>query len=113
MENTDKEAAALWNKFYMLTTEMYRFLKKSDIDMFFSLLQQRLDLQKMLEKLDNKTYHKTVAGKKLISQINPINVQIKAMAQSWLIRMRNKNNKVNSYDVSPYVLQMNRFNKKM
>ncbi|WP_196601329.1 hypothetical protein [Pectinatus frisingensis] len=112
MENSDAKAEVLWKKFYMVTTEMYRFIKKNDTDMFLSLLDQRLELQKQLEQLNNKTYHKTEAGKALIRQINPLNVRIRALAQSWLISHRNLNNKVHSYDTA-MSLSGNFFNKKL
>ncbi|MDQ0205150.1 hypothetical protein [Pectinatus haikarae] len=112
MENTDAQAAALWKKFYIITTEMYRFIKKDKVDTFFILLEQRMELQKLIEKLDNKTYHKTPVGKTLISKINPINVKIRALAQSWLIRSRNMSNKVHSYDMNTR-MQGIFFNKKL
>lgn len=98
MVNDDQVVAALWKKFYTLTEEMYRFIKKNDIDTFFDLLQQRIQIQKKIEQLGNCTYHKTDAGKALIASINPINVKIRSLAQSWLIRTRNKNHMVHSYD---------------
>ncbi|WP_196598639.1 hypothetical protein [Pectinatus frisingensis] len=112
MENSDRQAAVLWEKFYILTKEMYRFIKKSDIDMFLNLLNQRLELQKQLENLNNKTYHKTEAGHDLIVKINPINTKIHALAQSWLISHRNLNNKVHSYDMAT-MPSGNFFNKKL
>lgn len=98
MENTDQQAADLWQKYYMLTEEMYRFIKKNEVDMFFQLVEQRGEVQKLLQKLDNKTYHKTAEGKVLISKINPLTLQIRALAQAWLVRMKARNNKVHAYD---------------
>ncbi|MBB5336834.1 hypothetical protein [Pectinatus brassicae] len=105
--------AILWKKFYTLTKEMHRFIKKNDVDMFFSLLQQRMDLQKMLEDIPNKTYHQTDDGRELLTKINMMNVKIKALSQSWLIRMRNRNNKVRSYDYMAGPAMGNIFNKKL
>lgn len=110
--NTDKQAAQLWNSFYILTIEMQRFLKKNEINMFFSLLQQRMDLQKELEKLNNITYHKTDEGQELLQKIAAISLKTKGLAQSWLIRGRNKSNKVRSYDYMAAQSMGNIFNKK-
>lgn len=98
MENTDAQAAALWQSFSTLTQEMYRFIKKGEIDMFLNLLNQRLDLQKKLEQLNNTTYHKTEEGHKLIASLNPLNIKIHALAQTWLISHKNHSNKVHAYD---------------
>ncbi len=110
----DNKDVVLWKKFYTLTTEMYRFIKKNDIDMFFSLLEQRMDLQKMIEEVPDKKYHLTDEGKALLTEINVLNVKIKAMSQSWLIRTRNRNNKVRSYGgYTPGMAMGNIFNKKL
>ena len=109
----ENEDVILWKKFYTLTKEMYRFIKKNEVDMFFSLLQQRMDLQKMIEKLPDKAYHQTDEGRELLTEINMMNVKIKALSQSWLIRMRNRNNKVRSYDYMAGPAMGNIFNKKL
>lgn len=113
MVNDDQRAAALWKKFSVLTEEMYRFIKKNDIDTFFELLRQRIEIQDQIEKLDNHTYHKTVEGSAVIAAINPLNSKIHSMAQSWLIRTRNRNNMVHSYDSSDMMSLGFMFNRKM
>lgn len=80
--------------------------------MFFSLLQQRMDLQKKIENLNNSTYHKTAEGQELLHEIAAVSLKTKGMAQSWLIRGRNKSNKVRSYDYMAAQSMGNIFNKK-
>lgn len=111
-QNSDVLAEKFWRDFYILTQEMERFLKKEDLDMFFRLLDQRLHLQKKLEKLNNKTYHETEDGQKLLRQINQLNIKVQALAQSWLIAHRNISNKIHSYD-GAMSFSGNFFNQKM
>lgn len=97
-EERTVQAAELWRKFLVVTQEMRKFLARSDIDMFLSLLEQRQRLQASLEKLRDDTYHRTAEGKALIAQINPINTEIQYQAQLWLNKTKRQQSTARAYD---------------
>lgn len=96
--DTQAQAAELWRKFLLVTQEMRKFLLRSDIDMFLSLLEQRQRLQALIEDLRDDTYHKTDMGKALIAQINPLNAEIQYQAQIWLNKTKRQNATARAYD---------------
>ena len=95
---TAAQAAELWRKFLVVTQEMRKFILRSDIEMFLTLLEQRRRLQKLIEELHDDTYHKTEAGKALIAQINPLNTEIQYQAQIWLNKTKRQNATARAYD---------------
>lgn len=102
MENNDSKAQDLWRKFLDLTQEMRKFLAQDDVDMFLELLRQRLELQKMIEQLDNHTYHLTAEGSALIAKIGPVNAEIQYKTQLWLNKTKKTQNMARAYDSLGY-----------
>lgn len=96
--DTANQAAELWRKFLVVTQEMRKFLLQSDIDMFLSLMEQRLRLQKLIEELRDDAYHRTEEGRALIAQINPINAEIQYQAQLWLNKTKRQQSTARAYD---------------
>lgn len=98
MEEKNMTAEVLWGKFLVITQEMLKFIEKKDIDMFLSLLDQRLKLQGKIEKLKDKSYHLTPAGKQVIQQINTLNEKIQVLVQKWVNNSRQQQHIAKAYD---------------
>ena len=62
-----------WQDYLFLTTEMKKFLGKHELNLFFSLVDQREVLQLELEKISDKTYNESLEGKKLLLKIQEAN----------------------------------------
>lgn len=73
-------------------------MQRNEVDMFFQLVEQRGKVQELIKKLGNTTYHQTKEGKALIKKINPLTLQVRFLAQAWLVRMKARNNKVHAYE---------------
>jgi hypothetical protein len=67
------ELHAKWQDYLFLTQEMKKFLVKRELDMFFSLLEQRQTMQTELEKYPDKGYYTLPEGKCLLLQIQQEN----------------------------------------
>lgn len=67
------ELHAMWQDYLFLTQEMKKFLVKRELDMFFSLLEQRQTLQTELEKYPDKGYYTLPEGKGILLQIQQEN----------------------------------------
>lgn len=96
------KAGGLWTRFLMLTEEMDKFLKKEDIDMFLTLLEQRIALQKKLEDLDDQTFCKSPEGKELIGKIMRISVNLQYEAQVWLNKAKRNRSGARAYESLGY-----------
>jgi len=86
-----KTTAQLWADYLFLTREMAKFLDKSDMDMFFTLMDQREELQAIIDAQADPTYVQTPAGCKIIEQIQLENhtIQIKLeRAKNQLLRQQ-------------------------
>ena len=104
MENINSKAQELWEKFLVLTQEMFKFIEKNEIDTFLELLNQRLKLQEMIENLPKNEYHLSNEGKRVIAQINPINVEIQYKVQLWLNKTKKSQSMARAYDSLGYEL---------
>lgn len=113
MNDTDRQAEQLWQKFLLVTQEMHKFMNKENVDMFLELLDQRRQLQTMLEKLGNNTYHLTPAGKALIGRINPLNDEIKRRVESWLNKTKLGASRARAYDSLGMELSGSMFNQRL
>lgn len=94
----NSELESRWQDYLFLTTEMKKFLTKRDLDMFFSLLEQRTTLQTELKKIPDKDYYASAQGKNLLLTIQR---EDKAMQQQFYLlynRLKNRDNISQAYD---------------
>lgn len=98
MEDRDAQARELWEKFFVLSTEMLKFLEKEEIDLFLRLMEQRGQIQGMLEKLGPSRWTKSVEGQELYHQLMPIDRQIHYKTRQWLNKSKKSQQVVNAYD---------------
>ena len=99
MKAADMQAEDLWEKYYMLSAEMLKFITSDEVDMFLQLLEQRTAIQQLLEKLDDRIWPKTTAGQALYAKLKPMDMQLQYNARLWLNKSKQKNQAVKSYDL--------------
>lgn len=99
MADLIEQARDYWNRYYMVTTELLKFIDKQDIDEFLELVDQRKKLGEMLEALPDTEYRKTAECQALFEKIKPLDMQIIYKAKSWLNKSKKKNMAVKSYDL--------------
>lgn len=98
MENLDAKAEELWKKFFVLSQEMLKFLEREEIDLFLSLMEQRGQIQNMLEVLGPSKWTKSLAGQQLYQQLMPVDRQIHYKARQWLNKSKKSQQVVSAYD---------------
>ena len=99
MNATDMQAEELWEKYYMLSAEMLKFIERDEVEVFLQLLEQRTAVQQLLEQLDDKIWPKTTAGQALYAKLKPVDMQLQYNARLWLNKSKQKNQAIKSYDL--------------
>ena len=99
MNAAGMKAEDLWEKYYMLSAEMLKFIENDEVDMFLQLLEQRTAIQQLLEKLDDRIWPKTTAGQALYAKLKPVDMQLQYNARLWLNKSKQKNQAVKSYEL--------------
>ena len=95
------DAKTLWEKYYVLTLEMQKFLNREDVDEFLNIAEQRnVVFDRMIEatKPEDK---ETDAYKAFLAKLQPVAKDVMDRAQSWLARSKQRNVKVRSYTSTP------------
>lgn len=68
-----RTAAELWQDYLFLTREMAKFLAREEMELFHELLQQREDLQTIIEETPDDGFRGSPEGRKLLAQIQQEN----------------------------------------
>ncbi|MBR1398321.1 MAG: flagellar protein FliT [Selenomonadaceae bacterium] len=90
----------LWNKYFLLTQELLKFIDKQDIDTFVDIVSQRDRLIEKMKSLPKNDFRETDECKNLIENIKPMDMQIMYKARTWLNKSRRQNSAVKSYDLT-------------
>lgn len=64
-----KTAQALWQDYRFLTKEMLKFLAKQDMDLFYDLLNQREQLQTIIDRTPDHDFKVSPEGRSLRNEI--------------------------------------------
>ena len=72
----DKTAEALWMDYRFLTKEILKFLVKQDMDLFYNLLNQREQLQAIIDGTADEGFRVSPSGRRLLSEIQQVNQDI-------------------------------------
>ncbi len=107
----ESDTAQLWEKYYIVSSEMLKFIERDEVDMFLQLLEQRSVIQEMLEKLDDRVWTKTEAGQALYQKLKPIDMQVQYKVRVWLNKTKQKNQAAKFYDMLGAQPAGNIFNK--
>lgn len=99
MIDPNEPARELWNRYYIVTMELLKFINAQDIDEFLELVAQRKKLGEMIEQLPANNYRQTPECEALFNKIRPLDMQIIYKAKSWLNKAKKNNMAVKSYDL--------------
>jgi len=87
----------LWEKYYILTTEMQKFLDREDIDEFLNIAQQRNVIFDRMQAATTDKDKETEAYKAFLTKLKPVAKDVMGRARLWLARSKQRNVKVRSY----------------
>lgn len=102
-EEVLKQARILWQKYFTLTEELFKFSTKlneqAENDLCIELVNQRDQLIEKIKALPKNDYRESEECKKMIEKIIPMDKQIIYRARAWLNKSRRQNSVVRSYDL--------------
>lgn len=78
MAPVERSAASLWQDYLFLTNEMLKFVSRREMEMFYSLLEQRDRLQSLLTESADGEFRQSAAGKELLGEIVEVNRTVDA-----------------------------------
>jgi len=87
-----------WQDYLFLTREMKKFLFKRDLDLFLSLVEQRENLQVILEKLADDDYYASSEGKSLLLQVQQENQKMMAQFHMAFNSIKKQENVSQAYE---------------
>lgn len=87
-----------WQDYLFLTVEMKKFLGLNDLNMFFTLLDQRECVQLELEKIIDKEYQQRPEMIKLLSEVEKANQELMNQFNFVFNTMKNRKNISQAYD---------------
>jgi len=64
-----KTAQALWQDYWFLTKEMMKFLTNQDMDLFYNLMNQREQLQTIIDQTADNGFKVSPAGRSMLTEI--------------------------------------------
>lgn len=64
-----RSAETLWQDYRFLTKEMLKFLAKQDMELFYDLMNQREQLQTLIEHAPDNGFKASSVGRRLINEI--------------------------------------------
>ena len=94
------QAKGLWEKYYMVTAELLKFIDEEDIDEFLELVRQRTVIFERIQALPDRSYQDSAEGQALIEKIKPLDMQTIYKAKTWLNKSKKNNEAVRSYDLT-------------
>ena len=87
----------LWRDYRFLTNEMLVFLERQEMTMFYSLLDQRLRLQSMIEERQDSKYLNSEAGKALVREVQTKDNVIRMVLRGEMSRMQQQRQMRHAY----------------
>ena len=96
-----EDAKTMWEKYYILTLEMQKFLNREDIDEFLNIAEQRNVIFDRMQAAITPKDKETEEYKAFLAKLQPVAKDVMRRANSWLARSKQRNVKVRSYTVPP------------
>ena len=96
-----EDAKALWEKYYILTLEMQKFLNREDIDEFLNIAEQRNVIFDRMQEAISPEDRETEAYKAFLAKLKPVAEDVMGRAKVWLARSKQRNVKVRTYTATP------------
>ena len=108
-----EDVKALWEKYFILTTEMQKFLDRDDIDAFLEIAGQRNVIFDRMQEADTPELHETPEYKAFLEKTKPAAMDVLQRARSWLARSKRQNTMVRGYGAKAFNPNGHMFNQKM
>ena len=80
-------ANSLWQDYCFLTREMAAFIARQELDMFYELQNQRLQLQGMIDEAADYAYLQTQQGQQMIRELQATDAQIASQLRGSMSRL--------------------------
>ena len=80
-------ANSLWQDYCFLTREMAAFIAQQELDMFYELQNQRLQLQGMIDEAADYAYLQTQQGQQMIRELQATDAQIASQLRGSMSRL--------------------------
>ncbi len=87
-----------WRTYLFLTEEMKKFVLQKDVEMFTSLLEQRGELQKELEKISDEAYYTAEENLVFLRSINVANKEMLSSFHAVFHAMKQREKIMQSYE---------------
>ncbi len=90
----------LWLDYCFLTREMAIFIAQHELDMFYELQNQRLQLQVMIEEAADFEYLQTEAGREMVCEVQDADAQMSTQLRGSMNRLTQQRQVRNSYNAA-------------
>lgn len=80
-------ASNLWQDYCFLTREMAAFIARQELDMFYELQNQRLQLQGIIDEAADYAYLQTQQGQQMIRELQATDAQIASQLRGSMSRL--------------------------
>ena len=80
-------ANSLWQDYCFLTREMAAFIARQELDMFYELQNQRLQLQGIIDEAADYAYLQTQQGQQMIRELQATDAQIASQLRGSMSRL--------------------------
>ena len=77
----------LWRDYRFLTREMASFIARQELDMFYELQNQRLQLQAKIDEHGDYSYLRTEAGQELVDEVQAADARIASQLRGAMSRL--------------------------
>lgn len=92
-----EEARRLWEKYYVLTLEMQKFLDRENIDVFLEVAGQRNVIFDRMQEATTEAHKASDEYKAFLARLRPVAEDVGRRARIWLARSKKRNAEVRAY----------------
>ncbi len=78
---------SLWQDYCFLTREMASFIARQELDMFYELQDQRLQLQAKIDEAADYSYLQTAEGREMVDELQATDAQIASQLRGSMSRL--------------------------
>lgn len=90
----------LWQDYCFLTREMATFIARQELDMFYELQNQRLQLQTMIEETADFEYLQTEAGREMVREVQDADAQMATQLRGSMNRLTQQRQVRHAYNAA-------------
>ena len=87
----------LWKDYRFLTREMETFIARQELDMFYELMNQREQLQLMIEAEDDGSFLQTDAGREMTRELQDTEALISTQLRGSMSQLKQRRQVQNAY----------------